>query len=269
MPFFPKCLGWCPRTRRNVSLKTMMQAVKLSAVSFRRRFVLCVLALRVLLPVLVLRQAAYRRGWRWRRPESALRKAFNANPRQEWVAIRLARTLAATGKSDEARQVLVRCLTENPTSRKAHYEVGMLYIKEGGDPELIYDHLRRSFTKGDQNYEAQFWYARQAFLMGKLEEANEIFRTLRNANVTPTLRNAVRAPILDEEGRSRVYIGEVVSLEDAYMFVRCPDFAENIFVHRSRVEDAVWRQFSRGARVAFTVGFSMRGPTAASINRLQ
>jgi cold shock CspA family protein len=82
------------------------------------------------------------------------------------------------------------------------------------------------------------------------------------------LRNQVRGIVADEAGHSRVYLGEVASIEDAYMFVKCPDFKENIFVHRTRVAEDDWNKFSRGGRVAFTLGFNMRGPTAASISSL-
>jgi cold shock CspA family protein/TolA-binding protein len=200
--------------------------------------------------------------------EAALRKAFNANPRQDWVAIRLARTLDAAGKGQEALDILTKCLQENPTSRKAHYELAMLYIKQDGNSEFIFDHLRRAFTTGDQNFEAQFWFARQAFITGKTDEATDAFRALREANIPGNLRNEVRGPVTDAQGRSQVYLGEVVNIEDAYLFIKCPDFRDNIFVHRSRVSDENWRQLVRGTRVAFTLGFNMRGPTAISISPL-
>jgi cold shock CspA family protein len=141
-------------------------------------------------------------------------------------------------------------------------------MKEGGDTELIFDHLRRSFASGDQNYDAQFWYARQAFLAGNLSEASDKFKALRNANMPVQLRNQVRGTVTDASGRGRVYLGEVASIEDAYMFVGSPELKENIFVHRTRVADQGWGNFSRGGRVAFTLGFSMRGPTAVSIRAL-
>ncbi len=155
--------------------------------------------------------------------ETALRKAFNANPRQDWVAIRLARTLDAAGKSHEAKEILIKSLQENPASKRIHYELAMLYMKGGGDSTFVVDHLRRSFTVGDQNYEAQFWYARGLFLAGKTDEAKETFRSLRDVSMPVKLRNLVRGTVTDSEGRGRVYLGEVASIEDAYMFVRCAD----------------------------------------------
>ena len=203
--------------------------------------------------------------------ETALRKAFKANPRQDWVAIRLASTLDADGKREEAKQVLIRCLQDNPKSKKAHYELALLYMKESGGPgnDLILDHLRRSFTAGDQNYDAQFWFAREAFLAGIIQEAQQVFQALRNANIPSKLRNEIRGIISDESGRSRVYLGDVATIEDAYMFVRFPDFPDNIFVHSTLVADEDWAQLKRGSKVACTVGFNMRGPTAASVRPLE
>src|SRR5262249_34865790 len=131
---------------------------------------------------------------------------------------------------------------------------------------LVYDHLRRSFTAGDQNYDAQFWFGREAFILGNFTESRAIFDSLGRANLPAHLRNQIRGVISDESGRSRVYIGDVVTIEDAYMFIHCPDFTQDIFVHRTRFAEEEWVKLKRGDRVAFTIGFSMRGPTAASIH---
>jgi cold shock CspA family protein len=172
------------------------------------------------------------------------------------------------GKGDEAKQTLVKCLGENPSSKSVHFELAQMLIHEDGDRELIANHLRRSFVSGDQNYEAQFWFGRQAFLSGRYDEANRTFGALRTAAISSALRNQVRGVVRDKSGRNRVFLGEVVTNSDAYMFVRCPDFAENIFVHRTRVADERWPEFERGRKVAFTLGFSMRGPTVDFISPL-
>jgi cold shock CspA family protein/Flp pilus assembly protein TadD len=205
------------------------------------------------------------------RAEMALRKAFDANPRQDWIAIRLARTLAGAGKHEDAKQVLVRCLDANPSSRRCHFELALLYMREASQStkDFVFDHLRRSFVSGDQNYEAQFWYAREAFLRGEYSEAEEVFQTLRSAPMPSEIKNKIRATINDTSGRPRVYAGEVATVEYGYMFLKCPDLPDNIFVHRSRITEDPWERFRRGSRVVFTVGFSMRGPTAASVRLLE
>src|SRR5260221_1996548 len=143
--------------------------------------------------------------------ETALQKAFAANPRQDWVAIRLAKTLERHGKSDQAKDVLTRCLQVNPTSKRAHFELAAWYASHASAEDgLILDHLRRSFTTGDKNFEAKFLYARKAFLMGNTGEASQIFADLWNAEISPQLRQQVREMITDEAGRDKVFIGEVM-----------------------------------------------------------
>lgn len=153
--------------------------------------------------------------------ESALQKAFEANPRQDWVAIRLAKTLEKRGKPDQAKGTLIRCLQDNPTSKRAHFELANWYMSHGNeaDNEMVFNHLRRSFTAGDQNFEAQFWYAREAFLLGKMSEATQAFRALSNAQIPPQMRHQVRGIITDEAGRTKVFAGEVMTIDDGYMFV--------------------------------------------------
>jgi tetratricopeptide (TPR) repeat protein len=84
---------------------------------------------------------------------AALTKAFTVNPRQEWIAIRLARMLDDAGRHEDAKGVLARCLQDNPNSRRVHFEMAMLYMSQPSEAQrsLILDHLRRSFTIGDQN----------------------------------------------------------------------------------------------------------------------
>jgi len=202
--------------------------------------------------------------------ETALQKAFAANPRQDWVAIRLAKTLERRGKSDQAKDVLTHCLQVNPTSKRAHFELAAWYASHApAEDGLILDHLRRSFTTGDKNFEAKFLYARKAFLMGNTGEASQIFADLWNAEISPQLRQQVREIITDEAGRDKVFIGEVINIDDGYMFVRCADFNDNIFIHRSKAGDVDWNEFSRGSKVEFTVGFNMRGPTGAYVTLLR
>ena len=47
---------------------------------------------------------------------------------------------------------------------------------EPKDHTLIEYHLRRSFTPGDKNYEAQLLYARQLYILGDLPGSRNIFK---------------------------------------------------------------------------------------------
>lgn len=95
----------------------------------------------------------------------SLEKAFRLNQRSAFIALRLASTYENEGKSDEAINALESCLDANPSEKNVHFRLAMLLIRHKRDKEdLIEHHLSRSFTKGDRNYAAQLWYARQLYL---------------------------------------------------------------------------------------------------------
>ena len=202
--------------------------------------------------------------------EAALTKAFTANPRQDWIAIRLARMLDGTGRREDAKTVLVRCLQNNPNNRRVHFQLAMLYMGQSSESQrsLILDHLRRSFTTGDRNFEAQFWYAREAFLDGKYDEAIQVFRDLADAPIPSSEKTQIRGIIVDKNQRSSVYTAEVVNVEATYIFIKCKEFPDNIFAHRSTVNGEEWNKLRRGSRIACTIGFNLRGPTAATVRLL-
>lgn len=81
----------------------------------------------------------------------ALERAFNLNPRQDWIAVRLARKYQASGDAPNSRRVLEICLQDNPSSKLAHLEMGRVLITIG-DSNTAIEHLKRSFTEGDNNY---------------------------------------------------------------------------------------------------------------------
>ena len=178
--------------------------------------------------------------------------------------------LDSTGRSEDAKAVLVRCLQDNSNNRQVHFQLAMLYMNQPSESQrsLILDHLRRSFTTGDHNFEAQFWYAREAFLDGKYDEAARVFRGLTDAPIPSKEKTEIRGIILDKDRRESVYIAEVVNVEATYTFVKCRDFPDNMFVHRSTVRGEDWDKLRRGSRIACTIGFNLRGPTAATVRLL-
>jgi predicted Zn-dependent protease len=120
----------------------------------------------------------------------ALAKAFDANPRNATVAVRLARQFDEAGQPEKASAVLKKSLDANSTSHRLHYALARLLMKRGPeDGETIVYHLRRAFTEGDNNYEAQLLYGRQLFLNGHLEESKIAFRRLSEVRIPPQIKN--------------------------------------------------------------------------------
>ena len=108
------------------------------------------------------------------RAHEALERAFNLNPRQDWLAVRLARRYVSMGDTENGRRVLESCLRDNPGSKIVHLEIGRI-LASTGEPGGALEHFRRSFTEGDNYFEGQFWCARELFLQGKFEESKRLF----------------------------------------------------------------------------------------------
>jgi SIR2-like domain len=95
------------------------------------------------------------------RSARALERAFASSPGRAFVAVRLARYQLKKGDAAAAKKTMEQCLHQNPSSKEAHYEYALLLIKENEArlAKEIGHHLRRSFTKGDTNYDARFSFA--------------------------------------------------------------------------------------------------------------
>ena len=193
-----------------------------------------------------------------------LKKAFDKNPRSEWVAVRMAKRLLETGDVDEARQVLEWCVRENPGSKAVNFPLAQLHLSHGRTEEKgrIVGHLRRSFTEGDTRYDAQYWYARELFVTGAIDAADGLFSQLEHAAVSPEIRNRIRGWIVDNENQPKVFSAIVRRKEEAYIFATAEECPKDVFCHSSQVSEDGWTKVTVGGNVKLHIGFSMRGPAA-------
>ncbi len=194
---------------------------------------------------------------------SALRKAFNGNPHLSFIAIRLAKYLRRATLTDDALAVYRRALLAGATQKILHYNYARLLIDTGeANREMIEYELRQSFTKWDRNYDAQFWYARQLFLNGKIGESLEMYRTLKDYHIDASLKRKIRGPIKSNGGDAS-FTGRVGKLEATYAFITRDGIGDSIFLHVTNAgEDFVWEQLYRSMRVKFFIGFTYLGPAA-------
>ena len=194
------------------------------------------------------------------RATSAIRAAFEANPRNGIIAVRLAKILDAAGDHSGARSTLQTSLDNNPGDKRLHYALAKFLMRHDLQAaDQIEYHLQRSFTSGDANYDAQLLYARQIYVKGDVNGAKERFRTLGTAKVGPDIRNRMRYPL---DGWFR---GQVVRLEATYCFVTRDGIGDWVFAHRSEVDTALWTTLRMGSRVRFHITFTMKGPAAADL----
>jgi len=192
------------------------------------------------------------------RATRALVKAFDANPRNEIVAVRLARQHEGAGQAQKALVVLKAALEANPSSRRLHYTFARLLMRTAPeDGANIAYHLQRAFTDGDNNYEAQLLFGRQLFLNGHFDESRNLFRRLSMVRVAPQTKNSLLHPI---EGRS--FEGRMSRPQGSYAFITRDGPADSIYVHATNVPEAIWDELTLGTRVRFRIAFTLRGANA-------
>ncbi|MER8364947.1 SIR2 family protein [Mesorhizobium sp. M1378] len=193
-----------------------------------------------------------------------LRKAFDLNPRQDWLAARVARLYQKAGDPASAEQVLNRCLQDNPGSKTAHLALAHLMRKKGGNPNIVLEHYKRSFTASDNNHEGQFWYARELFVQGRVSEAEAMFTSVHE-RAPGRFRNGSDAPIF-EGGVKKRFRGKIERAEAGYAFVRFPDFKNALFASKSDHDVDSWPKVARGAEMTGFVTFNRRGPRVIGLS---
>jgi cold shock CspA family protein/tetratricopeptide (TPR) repeat protein len=198
----------------------------------------------------------------------ALTRARVANPRDPFLASRLSSILVTRGDIDKARAYLEEALESNRGDKRLNFQFAELrrLDPEASPRELAY-YYQRSFTKWDENYESQFWYARFAFESSDpstAREAKEVFKHLREVPMSHEERIRVRDAVggLSEP---RLFAGAVVRVEAAHGFVSMDGSGDWVFFHENDVPDGMWERLSHGNRVVFSIGFSLRGPKALGL----
>ena len=200
----------------------------------------------------------------------ALDKAFKSNPRNPFIAIRLSKTYEKREDVEQATETVKLALDANPGDQRLHFRYAMLLLD---DPQSTLEsrlyHLKRSFTQGDRQYEAQFWYAVHCFLSGNpdhIEESKRLFRHLRGCPVPFETKMIVRYWI-SEDGVRKVFRGNIVQKEGSFGFISRDGFADSIFIHANHLDRELWDDLGFGSRVLFSVGFDFGGPVAVDVVR--
>ena len=193
----------------------------------------------------------------------ALERAFRLNPRQDWIAVRLSRMYQKSGDLQKSRDVLSDCLQDNPSSKLVHLELGLLLSADGDGARAI-EHLRASFIRGDNRYDAQFWCAREQFLQEQFDEANSLFKAI-HAQAPGRFRTRTTGTV-QKGGEPVDYDCIVERKEDGYAFLSFPHFPMDIFASRADSDSSEWDKLYKRVRAKCSVAFNRRGPRAISIH---
>src|SRR5690606_22144976 len=96
--------------------------------------------------------------------------------------------------------------------------------------EEVKHYLRRSFTKNDKRYDAQFWYARTLYLLGD-QEYKDYFKYLSGVPLDVRIKRKPHG-IVTEYGKEVVFEGSIIKLENSYGFLKQDITGETIYFHR-------------------------------------
>lgn len=194
------------------------------------------------------------------RAVESLKKAFESNPRNSFVALSLYRQFVYNKSYKDAKDILEKALNAKPHDNRLHFAYADLLIttdeKEG---DLIAYHLKRSFTPGDKNYFAQILYGRQLFINDNIVESNDLFNSLRTIRCSPDLRDKLSSPLKD------TFTGEIIKKDISFCFILRDGKRDHIYAHVSNMKDSVWEKIVIGLRVCFKIAFTLRGVNAFDV----
>ena len=203
------------------------------------------------------------------RAETAFRRALLANPKSTLIAMRLGRILRSKGNYADALTFLNKSIEANLGSRELHYDIAITLIESSpdGDTKHVDDilyHLKRSFTPGDRNYNAQFLYARQLCLADKYDDAVPLFAKLSELTIPFRERAGIGKIVLDANGTLRKFNGSMTSVRSTYGFIQSETPKLRVYAGPDELE-ALPREPGSGTPVSFELGFTLRGPVAVNL----
>ena len=203
------------------------------------------------------------------RTYNALEKARKANPRDPFIASRLATLLVNRQEVDAAKAVVSEALRSNRGDKRLNNMYAELERQHASERDIedLVNHYRRAFTRWDTNYESQFWFARYAWELGTSEskaEAKEVFQHLRDAPVPHSERIRIRDVIGTTE-RPVEFLGAVARVESTHGFIKLDGSGDWVFFHQSDAPENVWADLASERRVGFHLAFCLGGPRAINV----
>jgi len=196
-----------------------------------------------------------------------LEKAYNLNKRSPYLCLRLADIYEKNDEFDKAIDSLEETLKIIPNDKDINFKYALVLIKyKPEDLTTIQHHLKRSFTKGDNRYQAQFWYARTMYLIGEIEDAKQIFNDLSKVKTTQSIKNMPRAKVRKEGDLIR-FKGVISTIESQYGFISRDKFGDDIFFYKyqNKSSENIWSSLTKNRRVSFNLAFNFKGPIAVNI----
>lgn len=202
------------------------------------------------------------------RATDALKRAYTENNRDPYLAMRLASIYKNEGKADEAETILRDAVNRLRSNKQLHFALGE-HLREKGekDPKVLSYYYKRAFSPGDDNYQAQFWYAR---FLCDIHDSNErnasdmIFSKLRRSRNSYEIKKTIR----DYSGgidTPTLFKGTVVTKGADFCFVKADGSGINYYCPISSISDDIWGAVNENDRLSFKVGFNYGGPQCIDV----
>ncbi len=191
-----------------------------------------------------------------------LEKAYESHKASPFICLRYSNLLENSNKIDTAITVIKEALNLNPHEKDLNYKLAELLSKysKGSIDEIIH-YLRRSYTKGDSRYNAQFWYARALYLNNQIPESKDLFVEIVKARLDPAIKRTPKG-IIKEKDIPIIYEGEIYKLYFNYGFIKRNKFGDTLYFNLSDLE---YNEYSVGTPVQFNIAFNFKGPIAINI----
>lgn len=192
---------------------------------------------------------------------SALERAWRKQPRGASVALRLARQYESDDKS-KAANILQEALERFPDDKGVHFETARFLLRT--EPELLLrvgEHLGRSYSQGDRNYNARHLHAQYLFAIGEARKAEALFQDVEE-RAPAEFRARTGDPDADLRRHIKPAIGRIVKKDSTYCFIRSPSYGSDIYANERDSDVSIWESIRAGTQVEFKVKFRRGGPVA-------
>lgn len=193
-----------------------------------------------------------------------LEKAFNINKSSPFIASRLSHFYEENNDIRKAISVIKETIKFIPGDKDINYEYARLLTLENDQnySDILY-YLRRSFTEGDNRFQAQFWYGRTLYLSNDIPAAKEVFKRLSNIPIDPEIRSRPTGIVL-ENGKPKVFYGKISAIETSFGFLKRDVFGDDFYFFRYE-QNYNWEIFKSSMKVSFNFAFNYRGAMAINL----
>lgn len=196
-----------------------------------------------------------------------LQQAYNINKRSPYLCLKLCDLYDKNNDYQKALNILEETLKLIPNDKDVNFKYALLLIKYNpADINNIQHHLKRSFTKGDNRHQAQFWFARTLYIAGSIDDAKQYFQELSKASISPSIRSKPRAKIRDNGSLVR-FKGSISTIESQYGFIKRDGTGDDIFYYKfeNLTSERNWDNLTKHKRVSFNIAFNFKGPIAVNV----